>query len=248
MECITFKTPTTLLAQVDSSVGGKTAVNHDLGKNMIGAFYQPRCVIADTDTLTTLPDRELSAGLAEVIKYGLVYDLEFLQWLEARMEDLLHRVPDALSYAIERCCQIKAEIVAKDEREHGLRALLNLGHTFGHAIEAGMGYGQWLHGEAVAAGMAMAADLSARLSWLSQADVERINQLLERARLPTHLPENLTNQAMIEHMAVDKKVQNGQLRFILLRTLGQGEVVGGIDQALVNATLDQCRMRAGSAR
>ena len=179
--------PTTLLAQVDSSVGGKTGVNHPLGKNMIGAFYQPRCVLADTDTLNTLPDRELSAGLAEVIKYGLIRDLPFLEWLEAHLEELLERQPAALVYAIEQSCRNKAEIVAADERESGLRALLNLGHTFGHAIETGMGYGLWLHGEAVAAGIRMAADLSARLGWLQPDELERVIELLRRARLPVQL-------------------------------------------------------------
>jgi 3-dehydroquinate synthase len=184
--------PTTLLAQVDSSVGGKTGVNHPLGKNMIGAFYQPRCVLADTDTIATLPDRELSAGLAEVIKYGLIRDLPFLEWLEAHLEALLAREAGALSEAIERSCRNKAEIVAADEREAGERALLNLGHTFGHAIETGAGYGVWLHGEAVAAGMALAADLSARLGWLSGEQVGRILALLERAHLPLAPPPDLT--------------------------------------------------------
>ncbi len=184
--------PTTLLAQVDSSVGGKTAVNHPLGKNMIGAFYQPRCVLADTDTLATLPDRELSAGLAEVIKYGLIRDRPFLDWLETHLEALLARDAAALSEAIERSCRNKAAIVAADERETGERALLNLGHTFGHAIETGVGYGEWLHGEAVAAGMVMAADLSARLGWLAWEQVERVRALLARARLPLAPPLALT--------------------------------------------------------
>ncbi|HUM92348.1 MAG TPA: 3-dehydroquinate synthase, partial [Candidatus Competibacter sp.] len=184
--------PTTLLAQVDSSVGGKTAVNHPLGKNMIGAFYQPRCVLADTDTLKTLPDRELSAGLAEVIKYGLIRDLPFLEWLEDHIEQLLARDAAALTEAIERSCRNKADIVAADERETGERALLNLGHTFGHAIETGMGYGEWLHGEAVAVGMNLATDLSARLGWLKGEQVERVRTLLARARLPLNAPEGLT--------------------------------------------------------
>ena len=211
--------PTTLLAQVDSSVGGKTAVNHPLGKNMIGAFYQPRCVLADTDTLTTLPDRELSAGLAEVIKYGLIRDLPFLEWLEANLEALLARDPAALSEAIERSCRNKAEIVVADERETGERALLNLGHTFGHAIETGVGYGEWLHGEAIAAGMIMAAELSARLGWLRKAQVERVRALLTRARLPVAPPPALTPDDFLRLMAVDKKVQDGRLRLILLLSL-----------------------------
>ena len=232
--------PTTLLAQVDSSVGGKTGVNHPLGKNMIGAFYQPRCVVADTDTLNTLPDRELSAGLAEVIKYGLIRDLPFLEWLEANLEALLERQPEALSYAIERSCRNKAEIVAADERESGLRALLNLGHTFGHAIETGVGYGVWLHGEAVAAGICMAADLSARLGWLSPDQVARVLALLRRARLPVQPPPELGSEAFLQLMAVDKKVQDGRLRLILLKTLGEGVIADPVDSNLLRATLEAC--------
>ena len=232
--------PTTLLAQVDSSVGGKTGVNHPLGKNMIGAFYQPRCVLADTDTLATLPDRELSAGLAEVIKYGLIRDLPFLEWLEAHLEALLAREAGALSEAIERSCRNKAEIVAADEREAGERALLNLGHTFGHAIETGAGYGVWLHGEAVAAGMALAADLSARLGWLSGEQVGRILALLERARLPL-APPPLTADDFLSLMAVDKKVQDGRLRLILLRGLGQGVIADDVDPVRLRETLEARR-------
>jgi 3-dehydroquinate synthase len=233
--------PTTLLAQVDSSVGGKTAVNHCLGKNMIGAFYQPQCVIADTDTLQTLPDRELSAGIAEVIKYGLIRDLAFFEWLETHMDDLLERSPDALSYAIERSCQHKAEIVNLDEREAGLRALLNLGHTFAHAIEAGLGYGEWLHGEAVATGMVMAADLSTRLGWLAESDAGRISSLLLQARLPIRFPSSLGNPDLMRLMAVDKKVQDNRLRFILLESLGKGVISDDIDKEIIYATLDACR-------
>ncbi|MCB1823827.1 MAG: 3-dehydroquinate synthase [Candidatus Competibacteraceae bacterium] len=233
--------PTTLLAQVDSSVGGKTAVNHPLGKNMIGAFYQPRCVLADTDTLATLPDRELSAGLAEVIKYGLIRDLPFLEWLEANLDALLAREASALSEAIERSCRNKAEIVAADERETGERALLNLGHTFGHAIETGAGYGVWLHGEAVAVGMALAADLSARLGWLSEEQVGRILALLERARLPLTPPPDLTADDFSRLMAVDKKVQDGRLRLILLRGLGQGVIADGVDPVRLRETLEARR-------
>ncbi len=231
--------PTTLLAQVDSSVGGKTAVNHPLGKNMIGAFYQPQCVLADTDTLATLPDRELSAGLAEVIKYGLIRDLPFLEWLEAKMDALLARDAAALSEAIERSCRNKAEIVAADERETGERALLNLGHTFGHAIETGMGYGKWLHGEAVAAGMVMAADLSARLGWLNGEQVERVRVLLTRAHLPLAPPPELTPEDFLQLMAVDKKVKDGQLRLILLRELGQGVIASAVDAQRLRKTLEQ---------
>lgn len=233
--------PTTLLAQVDSSVGGKTGVNHPLGKNMIGAFYQPRCVLADTDTLATLPDRELSAGLAEVIKYGLIRNLPFLEWLEAHLEALLAREAGALSEAIERSCRNKAEIVAADEREAGERALLNLGHTFGHAIETGAGYGVWLHGEAVAAGMALAADLSARLGWLSEEQVGRILALLERAHLPLAPPPDLTADDFLSLMAVDKKVQDGRLRLILLRGLGQGVIADDVDPVRLRETLEARR-------
>lgn len=235
--------PTTLLAQVDSSVGGKTAVNHRLGKNMIGAFYQPACVLADTDTLTTLPRRELSAGLAEVIKYGLIRDLDFFQWLEAHIEDLLAGSAEALSYAIQRSCQHKAEIVNLDEREQGLRALLNLGHTFGHAIEAGLNYQGWLHGEAVATGMVMAADLSTRLGWLEQTDTERLQQLLEKTGLPVRFPEALTNQELMAAMAVDKKVKDNRLRFILLESLGKAVISDNVDIGLVQATLNACRQQ-----
>ena len=236
-----IQVPTTLLAQVDSSVGGKTAVNHPLGKNMIGAFYQPRCVIADTDTLQTLPDRELSAGLAEVIKYGLIRDMAFLQWLESHIDELLVRDHAALSYAIERSCQIKADIVATDEREQGQRALLNLGHTFGHAIEAGLGYGEWLHGEAVATGLLMATDLSARLGWLQASDITRVSTLLQRARLPVVAPARMTDDEFMRLMAVDKKVLNGRLRFILLRALGEACVVDDVNRQQLLATLAACR-------
>ncbi len=205
---------------------------------MIGAFYQPLCVLADTDTLATLPDRELSAGLAEVIKYGLIRDLPFLEWLEANLEALLARDAAALSEAIERSCRNKAEIVAADERETGERALLNLGHTFGHAIETGVGYGEWLHGEAVATGMVMAADLSARLGGLSQEQVDRVRRLLARARLPLQPPPELTPEDFLRLMAVDKKVKDGQLRLILLRELGQGIIAEQVDPRFLQETLE----------
>ncbi len=233
--------PTTLLAQVDSSVGGKTGVNHPLGKNMIGAFHQPRCVVADTDTLNTLPDRELSAGLAEVIKYGLIRDLPFLEWLESAMDALLQRQPTALTYAIERSCRNKADIVAADERESGVRALLNLGHTFGHAIETGVGYGVWLHGEAVAAGLYLAAELSARLGWLRTEQVQRVVALLRRARLPLQPPPQLTTEELLQLMAVDKKAQDGRLRLVLLQPLGAGVIADRVDTRLLRATLDAWR-------
>lgn len=231
--------PTTLLAQVDSSVGGKTGINHPLGKNMIGAFYQPRMVLTDTETLSTLPDRELRAGLAEVIKYGLIYDAAFFGWLESHIEQLLARDTAALKYAIRRSCEVKAEIVSLDERESGVRALLNLGHTFGHAIENAMGYGAWLHGEAVAAGMVMAADLSHRLQQITAQDVERIQVLFERAGLPVRGP-NLTPERYLESMQLDKKVQSGQIRFVLLNSIGKASINDTVPSALLRETLSAC--------
>ncbi len=213
--------PTTLLSQVDSSVGGKTAVNHALGKNMIGAFYQPQCVIADTTTLNTLEDNQLSSGLAEVIKYGLINDPEFFTWLEENISDLRRREPSILAEAIERSCQDKADVVEQDELEQGVRALLNLGHTFGHAIETGMGYGNFLHGEGVAVGMVMAADLSQRMGWISEEDVTRIKQLLIAAGLPISVPRGMTAARFMSLMSVDKKVQDGHIRLVLLHGIGQ---------------------------
>jgi 3-dehydroquinate synthase len=238
--------PTTLLAQVDSSVGGKTGVNHALGKNMIGAFHQPRCVLADTSTLNTLDDRQLSAGLAEIIKYGLIEDGEFFTWLEQNMDQLLTRDTEALMYAIERSCRCKADIVASDERERGKRALLNLGHTFGHAIETGMGYGNWLHGEAVAAGMVMAADLSARHGWLSSADVERIRMLLARAGLPVAAPKEMSRDRFLDLMAVDKKTLDGGLRLVLMDSIGRSRVCSDFDPRLLEQTLDPELPQTGS--
>ncbi|HMX13443.1 MAG TPA: 3-dehydroquinate synthase [Thauera aminoaromatica] len=236
-----IQVPTTLLSQVDSSVGGKTAINHPLGKNMIGAFYQPRLVLADIDTLDTLPDRELSAGLAEVIKYGLIRDPDFLAWLELNLDRLMARDTDALAWAIERSCRNKAEVVAADETEQGERALLNLGHTFGHAIETGLGYGEWLHGEAVAAGTMMAAELSRRLGWIDAAAVARIEVLLERARLPVWGPR-FGVERYVELMSHDKKVEAGKLRVVLLRALGcavmHGEAPAGEIAAAIEA---RCR-------
>tara|TARA_R110001606_G_scaffold346892_3_gene495912 strand:- start:17987 stop:19066 length:1080 start_codon:yes stop_codon:yes gene_type:complete len=213
--------PTTLLSQVDSSVGGKTAVNHALGKNMIGAFYQPQCVIADTLTLTTLEDRQLSSGLAEVIKYGLINDPKLFDWLEKNMMSLIARDQALLAEAIERSCQDKADVVASDELEQGVRALLNLGHTFGHAIETGMGYGNWLHGEAIAVGMLMAADLSQRMGWMKEADVARIKALFVAAGLPVLAPEGMTAEQFMTLMSVDKKVQDGRIRLVLMQGIGQ---------------------------
>lgn len=211
--------PTTLLAQVDSSVGGKTAINHPLGKNMIGAFYQPLAVVADTDTLATLPEREFAAGMAEIVKYGLIRDADFFLWLEANMTRLVQRDPESLAHAIERSCVLKAEVVALDERETGVRAVLNFGHTFGHAIETGTGYGTWLHGEAVAAGMVMAAKLSQKLGLLGEADVNRIAALLGRAGLRLE-PPRLGRERFLELMGRDKKVQDGRVRFVLLERIG----------------------------
>lgn len=231
--------PTTLLSQVDSSVGGKTAINHPLGKNMIGAFYQPRLVLADIDSLKTLPERELKAGLAEVIKYGLIRDPEFLVWLEANMEALLAYDAEALAFAVERSCINKAEVVVADETEQGERATLNLGHTFGHAIETGLGYGVWLHGEAVAAGTIMAAELSARLGMLSTADVARVRRIFERAGLPV-VGAKLGVQRYLELMQHDKKVADGKLRLILLQALGKAIIHDSAPQKDIVAAIETC--------
>jgi 3-dehydroquinate synthase len=232
-----IQVPTTLLSQVDSSVGGKTGVNHPLGKNMIGSFHQPRCVIIDIATLDSLPDRELSAGLAVVIKYGLINDPEFFTWLEQNMARLVARDRDALSYAIERSCSDKAAVVAADERESGQRALLNLGHTFGHAIETGMGYGTWLHGEAVGAGMCMAAAMSAKLGWLSDQQVRRVDRLVAAAGLPVRPPDQVSPERFLELMAVDKKVMNGQLRLVLLQDIGKSVISADFDPEALRNTL-----------
>jgi 3-dehydroquinate synthase len=229
--------PTTLLAQVDSSVGGKTGINHPLGKNMIGAFYQPRLVLADTDTLSTLPDRELSAGLAEVIKYGLIRDPAFFGWLESNIEELVARQPEALAYAVRRSCELKAEIVGADERESGVRAVLNLGHTFGHAIEAGLGFGAWLHGEAVAAGCVLASRLSQRVGWLGEDDVQRIVALFRRAKLPIDAPD-LGVRRYLDLMGMDKKVEHGQLRLVLLQRLGSALVTTDFPRDLLERVLE----------
>jgi len=233
-----IQVPTTLLALVDSSVGGKTAINHPRGKNMIGAFYQPRAVIADTSTLETLPQRELSAGLAEVIKYGLIRDIQFFDWLESNIDALNARDPAAMAYAIQRSCENKAAVVAADEREeNGERALLNLGHTFGHAIESGMGYGNWLHGEAVAAGMVVAARLSHRMEMLGADDVGRITAILERAHLRVSIPD-LGLEQYLQLMSHDKKVDGGKLRFVLMRSLGQSFLTADVPPDAVAAALN----------
>ena len=228
--------PTTLLAQVDSAVGGKTGVNHVGGKNLIGAFHQPVLVVNDTATLATLPPRELRAGLAEVIKHALALDLPFVEWLEGSVQKLLNRERPALTYAVKRCCELKAGIVAADEREAGVRALLNFGHTFGHAIEAGAGYGSWLHGEAIAAGMVMASELSLGLNLIGKADVARVKRLIERAGLPLRGPA-LAPQKLIELMAGDKKAAQGRLRFVVLETLGRAAVRGGVDEQRIREAI-----------
>lgn len=232
-----IQVPTTLLSQVDSSVGGKTGINHPLGKNMIGAFYQPQAVVIDTMTLRTLPERELSAGLAEVIKYGFICDEPFLTWLEARMDDLLALEPTSLTEAIERSCAAKARVVGADERETGVRATLNLGHTFGHAIETHMGYGVWLHGEAVGAGTVMALEMSHRLGWLTSAELARGVRLLASARLPVVPPQEMNAEHFLEHMAVDKKVLDGRLRLVLLQGLGAAVVTADFPREVLEETL-----------
>lgn len=232
-----LQVPTTLLAQVDSSVGGKTAVNHELGKNMMGAFHQPIGVVADTDTLTTLPSRELRAGVAEIIKYGLIRDGEFFEWLDENIEALLALESGALEFSIERSCRNKAAVVAVDERETGARAILNLGHTFGHAIETGLEYTGWLHGEAVAVGILMAADLSSRLGWLDRNVMDRLRSLLGRAGLPERAPAGLSSARLLDIMAVDKKSKSGRQRLVLLKAIGEAVVTDEFDRRLLEATM-----------
>jgi len=229
--------PTTLLAQVDSSVGGKTGVNHRLGKNMIGAFHQPQVVLCDTNTLNTLANRELSAGLAEIIKYGLIRDVNFFEWLEQNMSKLLNRDPEALAFAIERSCQNKAEVVAEDEHEGGVRALLNLGHTFGHAIETGGGYGTWLHGEAVSIGTILAANLSQKMGWISQETVQRIKAIFISAQLPIDIPKDISTETLLNLMKVDKKVRDGQVRLVLLKSIGEAILTADYSSDLLVQTL-----------
>ncbi len=235
--------PTTVLAQVDSSVGGKTAVNHPRAKNMIGAFHQPIGVVTDIGTLRTLPDRELNAGLAEIVKYGLIADAGFLSWLEEHIDDLRRRDPDALTHAIVRSCEIKAEIVVEDEREHGRRALLNLGHTFGHALEALGNYERWLHGEAVAIGTLMAANASAALGWLEPADVDRARALIERAGLPVSAA-GVSADAVLDRMQLDKKAGSSGLRVVLLRAIGQASVEPAPDAAVLRHAIERQLVRA----
>ena len=231
-----IQAPTTLLAQVDSSVGGKTAINHARGKNMVGAFHQPIAVIADVASLDTLPERELRAGLAEVVKHGFVLDAQFVTWLESNIDKLLARDRAALAHAVLRSCELKAQVVAADEREAGLRAVLNFGHTFGHAIEAGAGYGEWLHGEAVAAGMVMAAELSTRAGSLRREDAQRVQALIARAGLPVRGPA-LAPERYLELMQVDKKAAGGKVRFVLLEELGRAGLRGDVDARLVRDSI-----------
>ncbi len=236
-----IQVPTTLLSQVDSSVGGKTAVNHPLGKNMIGAFYQPRHVVIDTECLQTLPAREFAAGMAEVIKYGIIWDVEFFCWLEANMSRLQVQEPAALAYAIRRCCEIKADVVGQDETEHGVRALLNLGHTFGHAIEAEKGYGNWLHGEAVAAGTMLAANTALARGDVTEQQVDRIRALLLAANLPVQAPPEMDFAAFIRHMRRDKKVLEGKLRLVLPVGIGHAQVVADVSDAELLAVIESGR-------
>lgn len=231
-----IQVPTTLLSQVDSAVGGKTAINHPLGKNMIGAFYQPQAVIADLNTLQTLPAREFSAGMAEVIKYALLGDADFLRWLEQNIDAIMTKQPEVLAHMIEHCCAMKAKIVALDEQEHGIRAYLNLGHTFAHAIEAQMGYGNWLHGEAVASGLVLACRLSQQLGYLTQQDTERVIKLLQATHLPTQAPA-MPIDSWLEHMSHDKKNCHGQLRFVVLSSFGQAKIVDHISHDMLNQIL-----------
>lgn len=234
-----IQVPTTLLSQVDSSVGGKAGVNHALGKNMIGAFHQPNCVVIDTNVLATLPDRELSAGLAEVIKYGLIYDDEFFVWLEQNMSALVARDVDALTYAIDRSCRIKAAVVAQDEKEGGIRAILNFGHTFGHAIEAHQGYGNWLHGEAVGTGMVMACEMSHRLDWIDGELLARSKALIAAAGLPVLAPEDMGVEDFLKYMSVDKKVLDGALRLVLLKGCGEAVVTSDFALDVLKGTLGE---------
>ena len=227
-----IQVPTTLLAQVDSSVGGKTGINHPLGKNMIGAFHQPAAVIADLNTLKTLPARELSAGLAEVVKHGAIADAEFLNWIEANAQALLECDTTAMAHAVLRSCEIKSAVVSADEREGGIRATLNFGHTFGHAIEAGMGYGAWLHGEAVACGMVMGADLSRRLNFITQDEVNRLTKIIQSMNLPTN-PPKFGAQRFMELMQVDKKTESGQIRYVVLEKIGKAQIKSVPDSQVI---------------
>jgi 3-dehydroquinate synthase len=229
--------PTTLLSQVDSSVGGKTAVNHPLGKNMIGAFYQPKAVIIDTNSLSSLPPREFAAGMAEVIKYGIIYDYAFFEWLEQNQQAIKQQDQDALQYMVARCCEIKAEVVAIDERESGLRAILNLGHTFGHAIEAEQGYGNWLHGEAVSTGIVLASAVATEMNWLEASEFSRIESLLKAFDLPTKAPSDMFYDEFVKHMRHDKKVQAGDLVFVIPQSIGKSVVTKDVTEEVLRTIL-----------
>ena len=233
-----IQVPTTLLSQVDSSVGGKTAVNHPLGKNMIGAFYQPKAVVIDSATLNTLPANEFAAGMAEVIKYGIIYDAEFFAWLESNIDPLLQKSPEHLNYTIKKCCQIKADIVAQDERENDIRAILNLGHTFGHAIEAEMGFGNWLHGEAVAAGMVLACKTANKIGWMNETDLTRVIGLLKAFSLPVEKPAAMNCDDFVKHMQHDKKVKSGKIRFVIPKGIGHAVVTQDIDVSMLKNILN----------
>ncbi|BDU38798.1 3-dehydroquinate synthase [Vibrio nigripulchritudo] len=237
-----IQVPTTLLSQVDSSVGGKTGVNHALGKNMVGAFYQPQSVVIDTNCLKSLPEREFAAGIAEVIKYGIIYDGEFFAWLEENLERLYSLEEEALTYAIARCCQIKADVVEQDEKESGIRALLNLGHTFGHAIEAELGYGNWLHGEAVSSGTVMAAKTALLQGMIDEQQFERILSILKKSRLPVHTPNSMSFEDFIKHMMRDKKVLSGKLRLVLPTGIGTSKVVSDVPNHVIEQAIDACRV------
>lgn len=228
-----IQVPTTLLSQVDSSVGGKTAVNHPLGKNMIGAFYQPKLVLIDIDSLNTLPPREFAAGMAEVVKYGVIYDQDFFSWLESNIEKILAKDQDTLIYMVKRCCEIKAEVVRLDERESGIRALLNLGHTFGHAIEAQMGYGNWLHGEAVSVGIVIASKVAVEKDWLNASECRRIESLLSQFDLPVSKPEDMTLAQFMTHMRRDKKTARGQIRYVIPKGLGKAVVTADVSDDIL---------------
>lgn len=232
-----IQVPTTLLSQVDSSVGGKTAINHPLGKNMVGAFYQPQAVVIDTESLGTLPAREFAAGMAEVIKYGIIYDAEFFAWIESNVADLKALETTTLQYAIHRCCAIKAEIVAQDEQERGLRALLNLGHTFGHAIEAEQGYGKWLHGEAVSAGTILACEVAERKNWMTSSELRRVTDLLLAFELPVAKPDDMGYDEFMKHMKRDKKVAAGAIRFIIPKGIGSAVVTSEVSETLLRDIL-----------
>lgn len=233
-----IQVPTTLLSQVDSSVGGKTAVNHALGKNMIGAFYQPKAVIIDTDSLKTLPKKEFAAGMAEVIKYGVIYDADFFHWLESNVDRIKALETDAIAHIVTRCCQIKADIVAQDEKESGIRALLNLGHTFGHAIEAEMGYGLWLHGEAVAVGIVLASEVALAKEWLKASEVRRIESLLKAFDLPCSKPETMNYEQFMQHMRHDKKVEEGAIRFVIPNAIGSATVTSNVNDDILQKLLN----------